>query len=346
MEAESLFQLKVMPDSVFIQQGRGSQRLSLDFSIQSQQEDAWILQRIDLQVYGLRGHLLLKRRIDAQAASPSIGTVPQRTLPAQGTLDLFNPFPPFEEQLSLHRLHYSFRLTAEQDREVTLTTDVFPRSYAQQVRLALPLKGRILVDDGNDYLSHHRRVPLHHPGVQAMGMRTNEQRYAWDLVLIDEIGADHCPDSSHNEDYFGFGATVYAPGDGTVIGVCNDVQDNQPYDLLFTPDDFAANPSLSRGNCILISHGAEEYSLLAHCQQGSVAVEVGDFVQQGQAIAALGNSGWTSYPHLHYQLTHGAEWKTAAGLPARFLEFELVVGSDTLTIVDGYPDTGEIIIVA
>ena len=43
------------------------------------------------------------------------------------------------------------------------------------------------------------------------------------------------------------------------------------------------------------------YVLLGHLQQGSIRVVSGTQVKVGETIAAAGNSGWTSQPHLDIQ---------------------------------------------
>ena len=61
------------------------------------------------------------------------------------------------------------------------------------------------------------------------------------------------------------------------------------------------------GNCVIIDHGNSEYSVVAHMQQGSVTVKVGERVAAGQVIGKLGNSGDSFGPHLHYQLQSGPQ---------------------------------------
>jgi murein DD-endopeptidase MepM/ murein hydrolase activator NlpD len=41
---------------------------------------------------------------------------------------------------------------------------------------------------------------------------------------------------------------------------------------------------------------------MAHLEQGSVRVRVGDAVRRGQPLAAVGNNGHSSQPHLHLQV--------------------------------------------
>jgi murein DD-endopeptidase MepM/ murein hydrolase activator NlpD len=52
----------------------------------------------------------------------------------------------------------------------------------------------------------------------------------------------------------------------------------------------------------VIDIGAGRYVLMAHLMQGSVTVQVGDQVQRGQPLAAVGNNGHSSEPHLHLQV--------------------------------------------
>jgi murein DD-endopeptidase MepM/ murein hydrolase activator NlpD len=72
------------------------------------------------------------------------------------------------------------------------------------------------------------------------------------------------------------------------------------------------------GNCVIIDHGNSEYSLLAHMQQGSVTVKVGERVTAGQVIGRLGNSGNSFGPHLHYQLQSSPQLFHGQSLPFRF----------------------------
>ena len=55
-----------------------------------------------------------------------------------------------------------------------------------------------------------------------------------------------------------------------------------------------------------------------HMQPGSVTVQKGDLVTQGQVIGKLGNSGDANMPHLHHQLTTGPLIFASDGLPPRF----------------------------
>ena len=73
-----------------------------------------------------------------------------------------------------------------------------------------------------------------------------------------------------------------------------------------------------RGNYLLLQHSPREYSLLAHLKPGSLLVRQGESVRQGQPVAACGNSGNSSEPHLHFQLQDTPDFYTSAGLPIPF----------------------------
>jgi Peptidase family M23 len=86
-----------------------------------------------------------------------------------------------------------------------------------------------------------------------------------------------------------FGEHVVAPCEGTVIIAVDGL-----------PDMFV--PQLDRehlaGNHILLRCGDADI-LLGHFRQGSLRVSVGQWLDIGDMIAQVGNSGNTSEPHLH-----------------------------------------------
>lgn len=58
--------------------------------------------------------------------------------------------------------------------------------------------------------------------------------------------------------------------------------------------------NVSYGNCIKISHGNGVETLYAHCSQ--LYVSTGETVAQGQTIAAVGSTGNSTGPHLHFEV--------------------------------------------
>ncbi|MFC4302476.1 peptidoglycan DD-metalloendopeptidase family protein [Cohnella boryungensis] len=120
------------------------------------------------------------------------------------------------------------------------------------------------------------------------------QRYAYDLVQA-KNGASYEGDPARNESYYAYGQPILAPGDGIVARVVNDIKDNVPVGTF--------NTEHPAGNVVVIDHGDGEFSFLAHLQEGSVEVKVGDRVSQGDPIGLCGNSGNSSEAHLHFQVS-------------------------------------------
>ena len=120
------------------------------------------------------------------------------------------------------------------------------------------------------------------------------QRYAYDLIMMrNGFSYDGSPDQ--NENYYAFGKEVVAPLDGIVISLENEVKDNIP--------TLEVNEDQPLGNYIIIEHTHGEYSLLAHFKQNSLLVSIGDYVKAGDLLGQCGNSGHSSEPHIHYQIS-------------------------------------------
>ncbi len=54
------------------------------------------------------------------------------------------------------------------------------------------------------------------------------------------------------------------------------------------------------GNAVVIDHGGGVVTLYGHCS--SLAVRTGQQVRQGQVIARSGSTGWSTGPHLHFEV--------------------------------------------
>ena len=103
--------------------------------------------------------------------------------------------------------------------------------------------------------------------------------------------------------------SITAPADGTVVMVVDGIPDNKPGQVDFY---------YRLGNSVVISLGSGEYVHLCHLQTGSMQVRVGDKITRGQVVAKCGNSGNSTVPHLHFQLSDGQLVSHAASLPAYF----------------------------
>ena len=79
------------------------------------------------------------------------------------------------------------------------------------------------------------------------------------------------------------------------------------------------------GNQIVIDHGNGEFSFYAHLKPGSLLVKPGDRVQRGQRIAAVGGSGNSTEPHLHFHVCDSADLMRATAIPIRWKEMKLLL---------------------
>ena len=92
------------------------------------------------------------------------------------------------------------------------------------------------------------------------------------------------------------------------------------------------------GNHVVIALGlAGPFVLLAHLQHGSVLVRPGDNVESGNRIGNCGNSGNSTQPHVHVQVTDSLDWPRSRGLPMAFAAADGTVrmpGESEIVVVD------------
>lgn len=76
-----------------------------------------------------------------------------------------------------------------------------------------------------------------------------------------------------------YGTSIYASDGGLVV---------------------TATYSYSYGNYVMICHGVGRYTLYAH--MSSIAVSEGDTVKQGSVIGYVGSTGYSTGPHIHFEI--------------------------------------------
>lgn len=129
------------------------------------------------------------------------------------------------------------------------------------------------------------------------------QQYAYDLLMVKD-GSSFVGDADVNENYHVFGKEIIAPCDARVVLVIDGIPDNIPGET---------NPEQLTGNTIVLKTDVDEYVLLAHLMKGSVQVEEGQDVSQGEVIALCGNSGNSTEPHLHLSLQNTLNMEESTG---------------------------------
>ncbi len=60
--------------------------------------------------------------------------------------------------------------------------------------------------------------------------------------------------------------------------------------------------NLSDGNYVIIRHADSSTAWYWHLKKDGVLVKEGDFVTEGQSIGYSGNTGYSAFPHLHFEV--------------------------------------------
>ncbi|MBV9036793.1 MAG: M23 family metallopeptidase [Acidobacteriaceae bacterium] len=140
------------------------------------------------------------------------------------------------------------------------------------------------------------------------------QRYALDLVKISDLGVSSRPSGQVPDKYFIYGAPVLAPLNGVIIAAVDRYPDRKTESRIWlglTTVDL-------RGNYCVIQNAPNIYCMLAHLRRGSLLVRVGQEVRSGEPIAKVGNSGYSTEPHLHLQVQTSQSFYSSIGLPIAF----------------------------
>lgn len=72
---------------------------------------------------------------------------------------------------------------------------------------------------------------------------------------------------------------------------------------------------LSEGNYVMIVHDDGTEAHYWHLCKNGALVQVGDTVTQGQEIALSGNTGYSAFPHLHFEVVQNDRGQ----IPTRFV---------------------------
>lgn len=338
----SLVTVSVQPDQPLIEHGKHQQLLNIDFLIANKTNETIEMSGVEVSVLGAADKLLAQYRVGTNGMSVLV--VPNRLIePGQSQL-VFNPLYAFPEELDLSNLRFDFQFDVGNDKaKYKAQAVVHPKGFTPRVSLRLPVNGPVLVHDGHDFYGHHRRLNLQDRMAQALKWNRNFMRYSYDFVMTDDQGRLFKGDGSKNEDWYGWGVPVMAPGAGKVTRVVSNLPDNAKGQRPpFTLEQFIADPSLMWGNHVEIDHGNGETSLLAHLKSGSVTVKGGDVVKAGQKVGEMGFSGDAFLVHLHYDLKSGPGFE-ADGLPSPFTNFERLTGAKWLTVKHGQVDSGDVV---
>lgn len=145
------------------------------------------------------------------------------------------------------------------------------------------------------------------------------QRYAIDLVQLNDKGRAFDGDPSRNESWVGYGAQVMAGVAGEVVALRTDLPDNTP----LKPPSIPISLQTIGGNYVVVKMADGSHVFYGHLQPQSVKVKIGDSVGPETVLGRLGNSGQSDAPHLHLHVSDGPSPLGSNGRAFAFESFEL-----------------------
>lgn len=168
------------------------------------------------------------------------------------------------------------------------------------------------------------------------------ERYAIDWVQLNADGQVYAGDKTDLASYAYYGAPIHAVADGEIVAVSDDLPDQPPGADppvgSLQVDQFGGNYVVER----FTQDGHDYYAFYAHLKPGSAsaAVTVGQQVSAGDQVGALGNSGNSDAPHLHFHVMDGPNPLGSNGLPYVFDSLTMVGRAASPAAVDAAAGSG------
>lgn len=129
-----------------------------------------------------------------------------------------------------------------------------------------------------------------HAGASEITNGHTTNRYAIDILKLGPDGRLYKGEEKNVTDFYSYNEPIFAPADGQVTQIVDSIQS----DLIGNMD--RDNPG---GNYIIMDIENEKYVYFGHLKKESIAVEEGQFVKAGTFMGLIGNSGYSTHPHLH-----------------------------------------------
>lgn len=166
---------------------------------------------------------------------------------------------------------------------------IYSRTVQQGNRLRARTGERLAVLDAS--VAEVRRFEREHPDQVRTTPSLSPLR--GDFVLTSSFRTRRSPFTDEIDFHAGLdlaapvGTTIHAPADGVVA--------------------FAGQVPMGRsavwwrfGNLVVLRHGDRFVTLYGHCEE--IRVRPGQRVSRGDVIATVGNTGWSTSPHVHYEV--------------------------------------------
>jgi hypothetical protein len=278
--------------------------------------DALALQRVEVvgtdgaPIAGLGEDALAARlgRIDAAQPDEPLTIAPGE----RGVLYLEFALDGALPQIVEHRVVYAHGPAPQASTEVRGGRS--PVQRGSPPMLGPPLRGGPWVAIyGPSWERGHRRVLY-----TVDGRARIPGRFAVDWMRVDDEGLLAPAGSQQTESAYGYGADVLAVADAVVVVARDGVPE--------AGAETARKRTLTdgAGNYVVLRLDDEHHVFYEHLAPGSIRVAVGDRVQKGQVIAALGSTGDSRRAHLHFHVADGDSTLGAEGLPFVLEAFSLL----------------------
>lgn len=218
-----------------------------------------------------------------------------------------------------HRLQYVFTKT-DGKKYVLVNSGVTKVSKNSPIVLGPPLKNGpwVAIYEPSWERGHRRVVYIVNDKQRIPG------RFAVDFMKLDNEGRYAIGDLDVVKNWYGYGNDVLAVADGIVASVGNDFSESI---TISKHPDYKADQAT--GNYISIDIGQGHFVFYEHLQPNSIKVKPGQRVKRGEVIAAVGFTGQTTGPHLHFHVADANSALGAEGIPFVF---------DAFNVLGFYPD--------
>jgi murein DD-endopeptidase len=144
-------------------------------------------------------------------------------------------------------------------------------------------------------------------------------RYAIDFIKLDSQGRYARGDQEMVKNWYGYAANVLSVANGTILAALDTFPESATLSGLPS-----CTPDKATGNYIALDIGNGNIAFYEHLRPGSIRVRPGQQVKKGEIIAALGFTGQTTGPHLHFHVADRNSPLGAEGVAFGFEQFTVL----------------------
>jgi murein DD-endopeptidase MepM/ murein hydrolase activator NlpD len=292
---------------------RSGHRLALEEVVVLDGRDGQPIARLSGKALKQHAVILDAAPAPAGAGPSTLPTAPLAPLePGQRAVVFIDVRLPARARIGTIRHRIGYRLDgARAAAQITGTPQVLPRTRPSL--LSPPLRGGpwLAIHDA-DWPRGHRRVFYRVDGKTRL-----PGRFAIDWVKLDAHGRYADGDTDLARAWYGHGAEVLAVADARVAAVRDGMDEPARISQRTHPA-----PEDDAGNYVALQLADGRHAFYEHLRKHSIRVAVGERVRAGQVIAALGFSGESTGPHLHFHVADASSPLGGEGLPFEIRTFE------------------------